>query len=155
MAYGDNLTTYTGEEAFLYFKPYGGSGYDMAGIGVGDFTITLERGTVEQELLGQTGNYFTQGSLTVNGSLTSVKLGSNAAGIFLDSMLNTKVIQISGGVNNISGLTFDFASGQITGFDISMGDASTITEASVDFTILNPYQLTKTATANGTKHLSC
>ncbi len=155
MAYGDNLTTYTGEDAFLFFTPTGGTEESHSDIGIGDFTLTLDRGTVEQELVGQDGNYFVKGALSIDGSCTSVKLGIDGGGVFLDSLINNVLIKISGGTSTTNGVTFSFTSGQITGFDLSIGDASTITEASVDFTILNPYEIVKTVDDAGNTHLSC
>ena len=156
MAYGDTLKTYTGRDAFFYFSS-AGTGEDCTGtnMGVGDFSLTLDRGIVEQELAGEQGNYFTQGALSIEGSLTSIKLGADAAGIFLDSMINNVYLRISGGTHDISGVTFCFVSTQATGFDISIGDASTITEGSLDFTIMNPYDMVSTKTSNGNTHLSC
>jgi len=157
MAYGDNLKTYTGGDAFIYFKGQTAapSAATHGVLGIGDFSLTLDRGTVEQELIGQKGNYFTQGSLSIEGSLTSVKLGSGAAGILMDSLINNTKILISGGTAGYSGLKWKFASGAITGFDLSVGDASTFSEASIDFTVLNPYDLTVTDDATGCKLLSC
>ena len=150
MAYGDNLNTYTGEGAYMYF-----SGQADSDFAVGDFSLTLDRGTVEQELVGETGNYFTQGAISIEGSLTSVKLGDDGAGIFLRAMVNSEDIKISGGTQTISGLAFVLPSCAVTGFDISIGDASSITEGSIDFTVLNPYDLTKTTDASGRTILSC
>jgi len=158
MAYNDNLTTYTGADAYLYFK-VGATGVEHGGLGIGDFSLTLDRGTVEQELVGRNGNYFTQGAISIEGSLTSVKLDESSAGIFLESVIGDSTgpasIQVSGGVNETNGVIFDFKSCQVTGFDISIGDASTITEGSIDFVVLNPYDLetTKDGT-NGTTKLS-
>ena len=47
-------------------------------LGLSDFTITLDRGTVEQELVGEPGNYFLAGSMSVEGSFTAAKLDNTA-----------------------------------------------------------------------------
>lgn len=150
MAYGDNLKTYTGDGAYMYF-----SGQADSDFAIGDFSLTLDRGTVEQELVGETGNWFTQGAVSIEGSLTSVKLGNDGAGIFLEAMINNNDIDISGATQKTSGLAFHFPSCAVTGFDISLGDASTITEGSIDFTVLNPYDLDKSTDAVGRTKLTC
>jgi len=153
----DRLTTYTGRSSDLYFANQSAapSTATHSVMGIGDFSLTLDRGTVEQELVGQKGNYFSQGAISIEGSLTSVKLASGAAGIFLDALINNSKIQVSGGVASTSGLRFNFTSGSITGFDLSLGDASTVTEASIDFTVLNPYDILVSETDYGCKLITC
>jgi len=113
--------------------------------GVSDFSLTLDRGVVEQELVGTAGNYYTQGALSVEGSLTNCRFAASGNSPFLDSIVDGSVIKISGQIDGSSSLNFCFASCQVTGFDVSIGDASTITEASIDFTVLDPKNVTYTS----------
>jgi len=139
--------TWTGRNAFLYLGTGSAANRKADSVfAISDFNITLDRGTVEQELVGQAGNYFTQGALSVEGSLTSCKLGSGATGKLLGALVNNQYLNISGGVSTRSGLRWHFKSCQITGFDISIGDASTISEGSVDFTVLRPYKVSSVST---------
>jgi len=115
--------------------------------GMSDFSLTFDRGTVEQELLGETGNYFLPGAMSIEGSLTCCRFGSEDYNDFLTSIVEGNLIIISGVINKSNGggddnLGFYFKSAQVTGYDISVGDASTISEASIDFTILDPYNAT-------------
>ena len=128
--------TYTGENARITI-----AGKTHSTLGLSDFTITLSRDTIETELVGEKGNYHQAGSLTVEGSLTATKLAPNAAGVLLESLLNGTTVSISGCAGDKS-LRFYFASGLITGFDISVGDANTVTEGSVDFVVLDPHNVT-------------
>ena len=41
-----------------------------------------------------------------------------------------------------SNLSWWLVSTQVTSYDVSMGDASTITEVSVDFTVMDPHNIT-------------
>jgi len=83
------------------------------------------------------------GSLGIEGSLTATKLDDSAAGVLLESLINGTPVTISGTAGDKS-ISFYFTSGLITGFDISLGDADTVTEGSIDFTVLNPQDVTKT-----------
>lgn len=121
--------------------------------GIGEFSLTLSRDTVEQNLIGSRGNYFVPGTLSVEGSLTAAKFGGSTDEIF-DNLLDTdagtyKYIAISGTVTTdtdvSSYLSWFFQSCQITGYDVSIGDADTITEASIDFTTLLPQNITYAA----------
>ncbi len=121
--------------------------------GVGDFSLTLDRGTVEQELVGEIGNYFDQGALAVDGSLTSVKFATSGVSDFLLNMVDAlsaaryKYLAISGCVStdtDANYLSWYLVSCQVTGYDISMGDADTITEASIDFTLMDPSEISYT-----------
>jgi len=133
-----NPETYTGENAKVEI-----AGKDHATLGLSDFTLTLSRDTIETELLGEKGNYFMAGSLGIEGSLTATKLDDSAAGVLLESLINGTPVTISGTAGDKS-ISFYFTSGLITGFDISLGDADTVTEGSIDFTVLNPQDVTKT-----------
>ena len=141
--------TYTGESAILSIS--GAASVDTYGIG--DFTITLDRGIVEQELVGKKGNYFTQGAMAVDGSLTACKLDSNAAGILLQTLLDSATCHVSG-MAGASNFGFYFKSAMITGFDLSIGDAATVTEGSIDFTIMHPYMVSSVGFRGNRAHLT-
>lgn len=114
--------------------------------GISDFSITLDKGTVEQELVGEIGNYFTFGSLSVEGSYTCCKFAASGADEALDNLLggtSYQYITISGNTGNSSaGISWYFKSCQITGYDVSLGDSDTITEASIDWVVMHPNQIT-------------
>ena len=110
--------------------------------GTSDFSINFDRGTIEQELVGQEGNYFTQGSLSIDGSFTNCRFAASGNSEFLNSIVDGSVIKISGQIDGSDSLNFFFNSAQVTGFEVSVGDAATITEASIDFTIMNPKDIT-------------
>jgi hypothetical protein len=131
--------TYTGEDAKIWI----GTNTHTT-VGMGDFTLTLDRGIVEQELLGEVGNYFTQGALSIDGSFTHAQWAEALLDTTIGSLVNGTMVSISGSTGPHS-LRFYFKSCQITNFDLTLGDASTVTEGSVDFTVLDPYNITKTA----------
>lgn len=131
-----NIAVLTGEDASIWIGST--TPQTQTIYGISDFSLNFNRGTVEQPLIGQKGNYFMQGSLSIDGSLTNCKFGASGNSDFLDSLIVGTVIQLSGQVDASSSLKFTFASAQVTGYDVSFGDASTITEASIDFTIMNP-----------------
>jgi hypothetical protein len=133
---GATPTTYRGEDAAIRIKGHT-DGKAHGVIGLSDFSLTLDRGTVEQELVGEAGNYFVAGSLSVEGSLTACKLDSTAAGDILVHVISGTRAWVSGNCGTNS-LSFFFASCMITGFDLSMGDADTITEGSIDFAVEDP-----------------
>jgi len=141
--------TYTGESAVLSIS--GSASVDTYGIG--DFTLTLDRGIVEQELVGKKGNFFTQGAMSVDGSLTACKLDTNGAGVLLQTLLDSATCHVSGmaGTNNFG---FYFKSAMITGFDLSIGDAATITEGSIDFTLQHPYMISSVGFRGSRAHLT-
>ena len=130
-------TTYTGEDAYVYI-----SGLSHTTYGLGDFSLTLDRGTVEQELVGEAGNKFQQGALSVEGSFTNAEFDSDAVDAILGALVNGTKVKISGSCG-MKSLHWILTSCQITSFDLSIGDASTVTEGSVDFTLLDPYNITK------------
>jgi len=134
--------TYTGKNASLKI-----AGKTHTALGIGDFSLSLSRDTIEQELVGEIGNYFTAGSLSIDGSFSATELTNNALGVILGNLLPTTqggtpttAISISGSAGPKS-LGFYFASCQITGFDIDIGDAGTISKASLDYTVLDPYNV--------------
>ena len=98
-------------------------------IGISDFSITISRGTVEQELVGEIGNYSAAGALSAEGSLTACKLDNSLAGYIVGHCISGNMIHVSDSVGDDS-LKFYFVSAMITNFDLSMGDADTISEGS-------------------------
>ena len=117
--------------------------------GIGDFSLTFDRSTVEQNLMGERGNYFDQGVISVDGSLTAARFATSGLADILDNMIDTdsnihQYLAISGTISTDTDATYlswYLASCQVTGYDISVGDADTITEASIDFVLLNPQDL--------------
>jgi len=115
--------------------------------GIGDFSLTLGRGTVEQSLVGMAGNYFDQGKLTIEGSLTATKFGISGVSDILSNLIDTgrgvaatELLAVSGCVSNLEAtyLSWYLPSCQVTGYDISIGDADSVTTANIDFTYLLP-----------------
>lgn len=144
-----NPKTYTGRNATIKIASGGATLEGDEVFALSDFSLTLDKGTVEQELLGEEGNFFTAGALSADGSLTSAKLGSGAAGKILGAMVNGTKIQVSGCVADSSSLAWYFKSAQVTGFDISIGDANTISEGSIDFSVLDTANISKTRDTKG------
>ena len=149
--------TVTGRDANLWFAAHQGgvapvfTGKTHSEFGIGDFSLTLDKGIVEQELVGEVGNFFTQGSLSMDGSLTSVKFATSGMADFLLNLVGGadpdkyKYLAISGAVSDAEAgtyLSWYLVSCQVTGYDVSMGDADTITEASIDYTVMDPFNVT-------------
>ncbi len=117
--------------------------------GIADFSLTIDRGTIEQDLIGEKGNYFEQGSLSLDGSLTASKFATSGLSDILDNLLDNDAgtyayLAISGTISTDTDavyLSWYLTSCQVTGYDISIGDADTITEASIDFVVLNPQDI--------------
>jgi hypothetical protein len=139
-------TIYKGNDAALWFA---GSTTVGGGIGslsahgnfaVSDFTLTLAKGTVEQELVGEIANYSLAGALTAEGSLTGCKMYNTGLGVMLGCLINGYNFTVSGNCGANS-LHFFLRSCQVTGFDFTLGTAEDITEGSVDFTVLYPYKI--------------
>jgi len=137
------VATVTGENVYVTI------GSQLATLhAVSDFSLTFDRGTIEQELVGQEGNYFAQGALSIEGSLTCCRFGASGSDAFMDSLVDGSVMTISGTTySGSNGIGFYFYSAQVTGYDVSIGDNSTISEASIDFTILDPYNAVYTRTS--------
>ena len=133
-------TIYKGNDAALWFKAGAGDLTAHGTFAISDFTITLSKGTVEQELVGEIGNYSIAGSLTVEGSLAGCKMYAAGLGHMMGSLINGTNFTISGNCGANS-LHFYIKSCQITGFDFTLGSAEEITEGSCDFTILYPYKI--------------
>jgi len=136
-------TIYTGEDATLCI-----SGLTHSVLAISDFSLTLSKGTAEQELLGSTGNYQIAGSLSCEGSLTSCKLHNTALGKLIANLMGSDEVEISGSCGSNS-LHFDLDKCIITGFDFSLGTAGDITEGTVDFTHLEPYNISVQRTGLG------
>lgn len=107
--------------------------------GISDFSLNFDRGTVEQELVGANGNWFAQGALSVDGSYTACRFAASAQCDSLISIIESSYIKVSGSTG--SNLSWYFTSCQITGYDIALGNADTITEASIDFVVMHPYRV--------------
>jgi len=136
---GTTPTTYRGNNAIIAITA-NGSEVSHSTLALSDFSLTLDKGTVEQELIGEEGNYFVAGSMSAEGSLTSCRLNSGGIGGLISDMLGNYAVTISGSCGANS-LHFYFVSSVVTGFDFSIGDADTITEGSIDFTLLHPYKV--------------
>ncbi len=147
--------TVTGENANIWIAAHqAGSAPDFSNgahsvFAISDFSLTFDRGTVEQSLLGQPGNYYTQGPLSLTGSLTQCRFGISGNAPLLENIIDgtgtSKYVAISGNVADDGGgvtyLKWYLVSCQVTGYNFSFGDASTVTEASIDFTLLDPHKL--------------
>jgi len=130
-------TVYKGDDATILIKA-GGNDLTHTTLAISDFSLTLDKGTVEQELVGESGNFFIAGSLSVDGSLTSCKVHSTAIGYIVSDMIDGATIMVSGSCGADS-LNFYFVSAQVTGFDFSIGSADDIVEGTIDFSLLKPY----------------
>jgi hypothetical protein len=106
--------------------------------GISEFSIELSRDTNEQELLGAEGNEFYEGPISIEGSYTCCKFAASGNSEALDAIVSGTVVEISGTVSGGSYFSWYLPSCQITSYDVTGGDASTITEASIDFTVMNP-----------------
>ncbi|RLB21132.1 MAG: hypothetical protein DRG71_08730 [Deltaproteobacteria bacterium] len=137
------MGTVTGKNAKICI--YSGSTAKKHSVwGISDFSLTVDRGTVEQELVGETGNCFTFGALSIDGSYTNCKFAASGNADALISIIDGCNVIVSGSIDTYN-LSWFFTSCQITGYDISIGDADTITEASIDFTVMDPYRVTYNA----------
>ena len=127
----------TGDKAKIWIGSQDGTIF-----GISDFSLTIDRGTIEQPQVGTAGNRLAEGALSIDGSLTCCRFAASGNAPFLNSIVSSQVIKISGSVSGSSLLQWSFASCQVTGYDVAIGDANTITEASIDFTVLDPYNVT-------------
>ena len=141
---GTTPKTYKGNNAVIKIAANAKSLADLTHetLAISDFSLTFDKGTVEQELVGQNGNLFLAGSMSCEGSLTSCRVHTTGVVDILADMINGKTIEISGSCGTDS-LHFYFKSCQVTGFDFNLGDADTVTEGSVDFAVLLPYKINK------------
>lgn len=130
--------------------------HDHETFGIGDFNLTFDRGTIEQPQVGKPGNYFDQGALSVEGSLTAAKFATSGISDMLYNLLYNhdtwnkyEYLAISGCVStktDVIYLAWCLASCQVTGYDVAVGDASAITTASVSFTVMNPQDVSCSTT---------
>jgi hypothetical protein len=143
-------TIYTGEDATVWIKngTVTGGWIGHSTLAISDFSITIARGTAEQELVGSKGNYRLAGARSVEGSLTSCKLTTAGIGSIISGMINGTGVQISGNLGANS-LHFYFKSAMITGFDFSIGTSDDITQGSLDYTLLQPYMVSGVQTRAG------
>lgn len=132
--------TYTGEDATIEIIDAGGTSLTHSTLAISDFSITISRGTAEQELVGEKGNFFLAGARSIEGSLTACKLTTDGLGNIVEDMIDGVAVQISGNCGAAS-LHFYFRSCQVTGFDFTLGTADEIAEGSLDFTLLYPYMV--------------
>ena len=130
------LTTYTGEDANFY-----ASGLGYSTIGASNVSVSISRDTIEQPLVCEKGNFFKQGAQTITGSFDMAKLASGEGGPILASLINGGYIAISGMVGPNS-LHYDFHNCMITGFDLTIGDATSFTTGSIDWQVRYPYNVT-------------
>ena len=146
-------TIYTGEDATLYIGSGGTTGALSHGtLAISNFSLTFSKGTAEQELVGEKGNFFLAGSLSAEGSLTSCKLHSTAVGKIVNNMIVGCPVSVSGNCGANS-LHFYLRSCQITGFDFTLGTADEIAEGSIDFSVLYPYAISVQRAGLGYKYV--
>lgn len=132
---GTTPTIYRGSDAAIWL-----SGTTDSTFALSDFTISISKGVAEQELLGETGNFFLAGARSIEGSFTGCRLTTTGLGVLLSALVEGKSVKISGNAGTNS-LHFYLKSCQVTSFDFSLGDADTITEGSMDFVVLYPYKV--------------
>jgi len=154
--------TVTGKNATVKLAAHsGGTGNPTAlyhnheTFGIGDFSLTFDRGTIEQPLIGMPGNYFDQGSLSIEGSLTAAKFATSGIADMLYNLLHNhdtwnkyEYLAISGCVStktDVVYLAWVLPSCQVTGYEVAIGDADTVTTASMDFTLMNPQDIKYTS----------
>jgi len=133
-------TIYKGDDAQIYLGSGGANELSHSALAISDFSLTLSKGTAEQELVGEKGNYFIAGALSAEGSLTACKMYSAGLGKLVNLMIQGIPMSVSGSCGPNS-LHFYLRSCQCTGFDFSIGTAEDITEGTVDFTVLYPYAI--------------
>lgn len=126
---------YTGEHAKVWLSTKEGTA-----LGIADFSITVSRDIVEQPLMSQKGPWRSAGPITIEGSFTQAKFLHSPV---LDSLQAGTYVSISGQTadNTANGLSWYFENCIITRFDVSMGDASTVTTATVDYVVIDAYNI--------------
>ena len=143
-------STVTGESATLYLKisdTFGGTSGAVTLWAVSDFSLTMDRGTVEQELLGEPGNYYTQGAFSIEGSITNCRFAASGNSDMLLNIVDTTNyprLVVSGSVGSTSPVKWYLVSCQVTNYEVSIGDADTISELSADFTVMDPFNISYT-----------
>jgi hypothetical protein len=133
-------TIYKGDDAIITLGSGSFSDITHGTLAISDFSLTLSKGTAEQELVGEKGSYWIAGSMSAEGSLTACKMHNTAVGKLVCQMINGANLTVSGNCGAQS-LHFYLRSCQVTGFDFSIGTAEDITEGTVDFTVLYPYAI--------------
>jgi len=136
----------TGENGYFYISAQEGGmgGNKHSDLSTSEFTMTFSRDVVEQSLLGEQGNMFMYGPLSVDGSFTQCKFAASGDAEALVGIVESKKVFISGGTES-GGLTFAFKSCNITGYDFDMNDAGDITEANISWSLQDPADVTYTA----------
>jgi len=135
---GTTPNYYTGEDATMALGTAGAAGSGQSTFAMSDFSLTIGRGTAEQELVGSKGNFSLAGARSMDGSLTACKITTAGLGWVVEQMIDGNPVTISGN-SGTNSLHIYFVSCQITGFDFSVGTADEITEGSIDFAVLYPY----------------
>jgi len=130
------------------------SGLKQTVLAVSDFSLTLSKGTAEQELIGSKGNYAIAGAMSAEGSFTGCKLHAGAISKLVQNMIGGGIVRVSGSCGDNS-LHWVLASCQITGFDFSIGTADDITEGTIDFTSLIPYRIEVSSSSTKTLLADC
>ena len=162
--------TVTGKNCEIWMVAHSGSWISGAGQpwtstknqstwALSDFSLTFDRGIVESDLMGEKGPYTTKGSISVEGSMTAAKFATPGYSDLLYNMCHFdedkyKYLGVSGTISTDTDATYlkwCLASCQVTGFDFSLGDADTVTEASIDFIMLNPQDLVFDTAVSGVK----
>jgi hypothetical protein len=133
-------TIYKGDDAIITLGSGSFSDITHGTLAISDFSLTLSKGTAEQELVGEKGSYWIAGAMSAEGSLTACKMHNTAVGKLVCQMINGANLTVSGNCGAQS-LHFYLRSCQVTGFDFSIGTAEDITEGTVDFTVLYPYAI--------------
>jgi len=148
-----NPTTLRGDTAKFWISSTTGTPtygfHTQAILGIADISLTLDRGTVEAPLVGEKGNYFTAGALSAEGSFTASKLDTTSVGEVIRQMITGSKVRISGSCGT-TGLNFYFKSAMITNFDLSIGDAETISEGSIDYIVMDPENVKRNTVGTST-----
>jgi hypothetical protein len=150
--------TITGKDARVYFASHNtGAGIDWSqkannsylSYSLADFSLTFSRDTVTQGFLGTIGTYGAGGALTLEGSFSIYKFGGGQD-MLLKNLVDcgyyqsyTKLLAISGAISTSEAgyLSWYLTSCQLTGYDITIGDTGTLSNASLDFIYLTPVAL--------------
>jgi len=137
---GTTPVYYTGEDATIALGTAGNAGSGQSTFAISDFGVTISRGTAEQSLLGEKGNYSLAGARSIELSLTACKITTAGLGWLVEQLIDGNPVTVSGN-SGIKSLHFYFKSCQVTNFDFSIGTADEITEGSMDFALLYPYMV--------------
>lgn len=130
-----NPETYVGSDAKIYIATNDYSTYSLA-----DFEVVLDKPVVSQELTCQDGDAYTTGALACTGTFTVSEFANTNCGTLLDAVVNKNYVEISGNAGGKS-LHFWVKSGMILSFNVTLGDAGTITNGSIDWQAKDPYKI--------------